>query len=104
MKKLGGKVIKNNIAVFISGRGSNLRSIIKYSTKKKFLYKVELVLSNKQNAKGLLFAKKRGIKNYSIDFTKSKKLCDIVLKILKKKPYKTYLLGRFYENITILFY
>ncbi len=34
MKKLNGK-IKHNIAVFISGRGSNLKSIINYSSKKK---------------------------------------------------------------------
>ena len=60
MKKSGGKEIKNKIAVFISGRGSNLRSIIKYSTKKKSSYKVELVISNKKNAKGLLLAKKKG--------------------------------------------
>ena len=63
MKKLDGKEIKNKIAVFISGRGSNLRSIIKYSTKKKSSYKVELVISNKKNAKGLLLAKKKAIKN-----------------------------------------
>ena len=50
MKKLGGKEI-NNIAVFISGRGSNLRSIFKYATKKKFSYKVELVISNKKKCK-----------------------------------------------------
>ena len=54
MKKSVGKEIKNKIAVFISGRGSNLRSIIKYSTKKKSSYKVELVISNKKNAKGLV--------------------------------------------------
>ena len=60
MKKSGGKEIKNKIAVFISGRGSNLRSIIKYSTKKKSSYKVELVISNKKKAKGLLLAKKKG--------------------------------------------
>ena len=42
MKKLNGKEIKNNIAVFISGRGSNLKSIIKYSTKKKSSYKVKV--------------------------------------------------------------
>ena len=60
MKKSGGKEIKNKIAVFISGRGSNLKSIIKYSTKKKSSYKVELVISNKKNAKGLLLAKKKG--------------------------------------------
>ena len=62
MKKSGGKEIKNKIAVFISGRGSNLRSIIKYSTKKKSSYKVELVISNKKNAKGLLLAKKKLLK------------------------------------------
>ena len=62
MKKSGGKEIKNKIAVFISGRGSNLRSIIKYSTKKKSSYRVELVISNKKNAKGLLLAKKRLLK------------------------------------------
>ena len=67
MKKSGGKEIKNKIAVFISGRGSNLRSIIKYSTKKKFFYKVELVVSNKKNAKGLLLAKKRVIKKMKTD-------------------------------------
>ena len=40
MKKLNGK-IKNNIAVFISGRGSNLKSIIKYSLKKKNFIKLK---------------------------------------------------------------
>ena len=57
MKKLNGD-LKNNIAVFISGRGSNLNSIINYSLKKKTIYKVKLVISNKQKAKGLLVAKK----------------------------------------------
>ena len=38
MKKSDGKEIKNKkIAVFISGRGSNLKSIIKYSTKKNLI-------------------------------------------------------------------
>ena len=34
MKKLNGN-LKKNIAVFISGRGSNLKSIVRYSSKKK---------------------------------------------------------------------
>ena len=33
MKKLGGK-LRHKITVFISGRGSNLKSIIKSSSKK----------------------------------------------------------------------
>ena len=34
MKKLDDN-LKKNIAVFISGKGSNLKSIIRYSSKKK---------------------------------------------------------------------
>ena len=103
MKKSGGNEIKNKIAVFISGRGSNLKSIIDYSLKKKFFYKVELVVSNKQNAKGLIFAKKEGIKNYSIDFTKSKKHSDIVLDILKKNDIKLICLAGFMKILPVYF-
>ena len=103
MKKSGGNEIKNKIAVFISGRGSNLKSIIEYSLKKKFFYKVELVVSNKQNAKGLIFAKKEGIKNYSIDFTKSKKHSDIVLDILKKNDIKLICLAGFMKILPVYF-
>ena len=40
MKKLNG-INKKNIAVFISGRGSNLKSLINYSKKKKFKDKIK---------------------------------------------------------------
>ena len=49
---------KINCAVFISGTGSNLKSIIKHSKKRKFPIKVTLVLSNNPKAKGIDFAKK----------------------------------------------
>ena len=84
MKKSDGK-LKYNIAVFISGRGSNLKSIIKYSKQKKTHYNVKVVISNKKKVNGLLIAKKYNIKNYFIDFTKSKKLGNKVIKILKKE-------------------
>jgi len=58
---------KSKIAVFISGRGSNLKALIKNSKLKRSKYKVSLVLSNKSNAKGLDFAKKNKIKNYFIE-------------------------------------
>ena len=103
MKKSGGKEIKNKIAVFISGRGSNLRSIIKYSTKKKSSYRVELVISNKKNAKGLLLAKKKAIKNRSINFTESKKLTDIVLNLLKKNHIKLVCLAGFMKILPVYF-
>ena len=94
MKKLNGK-IKHNIAVFISGRGSNLKSIINYSLKKKTLYRVKVVISNKQKAAGLLIAKKKGIKSYYIDLTKSKKLGNKVLNILNKNNIKLVCLAGF---------
>ena len=94
MKKLNGK-IKHNIAVFISGRGSNLKSIINYSLKKKTLYRVKVVISNKQKAAGLLIAKKKAIKSYYIDLTKSKKLGNKVLNILNKNNIKLVCLAGF---------
>ena len=94
MKKLNGK-IKHNIAVFISGRGSNLKSIINYSLKRKSLYRVKVVISNKQKAAGLLIAKKKAIKSYYIDLTKSKKLGNKVLNILNKNNIKLVCLAGF---------
>ena len=58
-----GKLIGNKIksAVFISGNGSNLNSIIKNSKKKNFPIKISLVISNKSSAKGIRYAKKNNI-------------------------------------------
>tara|TARA_Y100001958_G_C20995770_1_gene381565 strand:- start:190 stop:402 length:213 start_codon:yes stop_codon:yes gene_type:complete len=61
MEKLNSK---KKIAVFISGRGSNLRNLIKYSKFKKSKFKIQLVLSNKSSAKGLKYARINKIKNY----------------------------------------
>ena len=94
MKKLDGN-LKHNIAVLISGRGSNLKSIIKQSLKKKTSYKVKVIISNNQKAKGLLIAKKMQIRNYCIDFTRSEKLGKMVLKVLKKNNIKLICLAGF---------
>ena len=45
-------------AIFISGRGSNLLSLIKFSKKKNSLINICLIVSNKKNAAGLNYAKK----------------------------------------------
>jgi len=102
MKKLNGK-LKYNIAVFISGRGSNLKSIIKYSLKKKTSYKVKLVISNKKKAEGLLIAKKNNIKRYCINFTQSKSLGNKVLNILKKNNVKLICLAGFMKILPAYF-
>ena len=102
MKKLNGK-LKYNIAVFISGRGSNLRSIINHSFKKKTSYNVKVIISNKRKAKGLLIAKRMRIKNYYIDFTKSKKLSNKVLSILEKNNIKLVCLAGFMKILPSYF-
>ncbi len=63
MEKYPGK---KNTAVFISGRGSNLKSLIKHSKKKNSLFKIILVISNNPDAKGLKYASKSKIKIYGI--------------------------------------
>ena len=54
-------VNKIRSCVFISGNGSNLKSIIKSSRDYNFPIKIELIISNNINAKGLYFAKKYAI-------------------------------------------
>ena len=55
-------LVKKNIAVFISGRGSNLKSFNKILKKKNSLIKIMLVISNNPDAKGLKYASKSKIK------------------------------------------
>ncbi len=84
MEKLSGK---KKIAVLISGRGSNLKSLIKYSKTKNAKFKIILVISNNAYAKGLGIAKKFKIKNLYISYKNKKKFESQSLKLLEK--YKT---------------
>jgi len=79
MEKLNGKKI--NIAVFISGRGSNLKSLIKHYKKKKSTISIKLVISNNLKANGLIYAKQAKIKSYVLNFKKN----NVVEKKLLKK-------------------
>ena len=81
MEKLSGK---KKIAVLISGRGSNLKSLIKYSKKKNAKFKIILVISNNAYAKGLGIAKKFKIKNLYISYKNKKKFESQSLKLLEK--------------------
>jgi phosphoribosylglycinamide formyltransferase-1 len=67
MLKLTG-VNKINIAVFISGTGTNLKNLIQYSLKKQSKFKIKLVVSNNLNARGLEYAKKFKIKKKIINY------------------------------------
>tara|TARA_S200000501_G_scaffold328769_1_gene328916 strand:- start:936 stop:1517 length:582 start_codon:yes stop_codon:yes gene_type:complete len=61
---------KIRTAVFISGTGSNLRSLIKFSELKKSPISVCLVISNNPKSKGLNYAKNYKIKKKVFDFKK----------------------------------
>ena len=54
-------VNKIRSCVFISGNGSNLSSLIKSSRDYNFPIKIQLIISNNPNAKGLRFAKQYSI-------------------------------------------
>ena len=56
-------MVRRKACVFISGSGTNLRSIIKNSRDYNFPINICLVVSNNKKAKGIIFAKK-----YSIPF------------------------------------
>ncbi len=68
MVKLTGTK-KINIAVFISGTGSNFKNLILYSLKKNSIFKIPLVISNNSKAKGLDYAIKYKIKKKIINYS-----------------------------------
>ena len=81
MEKSSGK---KNTAVLISGRGSNLRSLIKYSKTKKSLIRIVLVVSDKFSAKGLNYASKSNINNIVIKYSNRKSFEDRLFKLLRR--------------------
>lgn len=82
MEKYIGKKI--NTSIFISGRGSNLSSLIKYSKLKKTKINIKLVISDNQFAKGLNIAKKNKIKTVIVKYKEKKIVEEKILTILKK--------------------
>lgn len=56
-----------NLAILISGRGSNMEAILKSVKKKKIPVKPVIVISNKPDAKGLDVAKKLGVKTAIVE-------------------------------------
>ena len=65
-------MVKKKTCVFISGSGTNLRSIIKNSRDYNFPINVSLVISNRKNAGGIYFAKKFAIPFIVLDVDKDK--------------------------------
>ena len=99
MPKLAG-IKKINIAVFISGNGSNFKSLILNSLKKKSKYEIKLVISNKATAKGLKYAKKFKIKRKIINYLNKKYAEKTILVELKKNKIDLVCLAGFMEILS----
>ena len=99
MKKLFG-LKKTRTAVFISGKGSNLENLIKFSKKKNSPISIELIISNTCNAQGLRYSRKYNIQKKIINF-KNKKLAEKkVFKFLLKKNIKLICLAGFMKILS----
>ena len=74
---------KTRTAVFISGTGSNLKSLIKFSKTNKSPISIEFIFSNNSKAKGLNYAKIYSIKKRVLNFKNNNLTEKKLLSVLK---------------------
>jgi len=98
VKLTGYKKIKT--AVFISGTGSNLKSLIKFSKTKKSPISINLIISNNPKAKGLNLGKINKIKKKVFNFKKKHKIENQILVVLKKYEIKMICLAGFMKILS----
>jgi len=82
IKYSGPKKIKT--AVFISGTGSNLKNLIKFSKQRNFPISIDLIISNNAKAKGLIYGNnfkiKKRVFNFSNKMIAEKKILSLLFK------------------------
>ena len=98
VKSIGPKKIRT--AVFISGTGSNLENLIKFSLKKRSPIEIILIISNNTKAKGLKFAKLYKIKKKVYNYDKKKISEKKTLKDLKSNNIKLICLAGFMKILS----
>ena len=87
-------------AVFISGRGTNLKSLIKFSKKKNSPINIKLIISNTNKAKGLKYSKAYKIQKKVINF-KNKNIAEKkLLNLLSKKKIRFICLAGFMKILS----
>ncbi len=91
---------KVRTAVFISGTGSNLKSLIKFSKSKKSPISINFIISNNSEAKGLNYAKIFKIKKKVLNFTNKKLSENNLILILKKNKIEMILLAGFMKILS----
>ena len=98
VKLTGYKKVKS--AVFISGNGSNLKSLIKFSKKKKSPISIDLIISNNPKAKGLKLGKIYKIKRKVYNFKRKYKIENQILSDLKEHKVKMICLAGFMKILS----
>ena len=98
VKLTGLKKIKT--AVFISGTGSNLENLIKFSKIKNSPISIDLVFSNTSKAKGLKFSNQLNIKRYVSSFKNYKTAEAKILNLLNKENIKFICLAGFMKILS----
>ena len=93
-------VKKIKACVFISGNGTNLKSLIKSSRDCNFPIKIELVISNNIKAKGLDFAKKYRIPFKFFAYESQKKFEKNSLHEIRKRKIKFLCLAGFMKILS----
>ena len=93
-------VKKVKTCVFISGNGTNLNSLIKSSRDYEFPIKIELVISNNSQSKGLKIAKKYGIPFKFIEYKNKKDFEKTSLYEMKNRSIKFICLAGFLKILS----
>jgi len=98
VKLTGLKKVKT--AVFISGTGSNLKNLIKFSKIKNSPISIDLIVSNTSKAKGLIFSNQFNIKKYVSSFKNYKIAEEKILNLINKKNIKFICLAGFMKILS----
>ena len=98
VKLTGLKRIKT--AVFISGTGSNLKNLIRFSKIKNSPISIDLIFSNTAKAKGLKFSNQFNIKKYVSSFKNYKTAEAKILNLLNKENIKFICLAGFMKILS----
>ena len=91
---------KINIAVFISGTGSNLLNLIKHSKLKNSKFSIKIIFSNNKKATGLKYAKKYRIPFKILNYENKKMAEKNSLSKLKEKKIKIICLAGFMKILS----
>ena len=99
MEKLTG-LNKIKTAVFISGAGSNLKNLIKFSKVKRSPISIDLIISNTYQAKGLAYAHQFSIMSKILNFQNIMIAEKKILTLLKKKKIRFICLAGFMKILS----